>query len=342
KIIATILILFHHYQQLMGVQFEQINFYGGKNFYFGNIVELFFVISGIVSVPYITRIEQGETFEDFFRGRYLRFFPMLLISTISYTVLLVLFYYCFGGWFEGEQIDLFKVLVSAFGAQVIWGNATCVINNPMWYISVLLVCYNTLYFCIWFARRIHIKKEYMFVGVIVIGMMLIIRGIDWPIFCGRTGRGFVSFFSGILWEKYYYSKEKKKNGLAVGLVVATGLMFFGPLTGLAGGDTMIIFFGVAYFPALIGCLKTEQMDRILTGKMISEIAGVSFEAYIWHSGLYIVLLILLYTKGIAINLNSYGTMIMVVIMIEIFATVMYYLVEKPIYQWLKKDRQRKK
>ncbi len=68
------------------------------------------------------------------------------------------------------------------------------INNPIWYISVLLVCYITLYFCVWFAKRVNIKKEYLFIAVIVIGMMLIVGGIDWPILCGRTGRGFVAFF----------------------------------------------------------------------------------------------------------------------------------------------------
>ncbi len=32
KILATILILFHHYQQLLGVRFEKIYFFGGRVF----------------------------------------------------------------------------------------------------------------------------------------------------------------------------------------------------------------------------------------------------------------------------------------------------------------------
>ncbi|MCR5129389.1 MAG: hypothetical protein K6B69_14970 [Lachnospiraceae bacterium] len=99
---------------------------------------------------------------------------------------------------------------------------------------------------------------------------------------------------------------------------------------------MIIFFGVAYFPALIGCIKTERMDHIFNGKILSQMAAVSFEAYIWHSGLYIVLLILLYTNGVVIKLDSFGTMFIVVAIVEIFALVMYYLVERPIGQLLRK------
>lgn len=29
KIVATILIVFHHYQQVLNIEFESINFYGG-------------------------------------------------------------------------------------------------------------------------------------------------------------------------------------------------------------------------------------------------------------------------------------------------------------------------
>ena len=47
KVIATIIIVFHHYQQVTGVIFDGINFYGGK-FPFGYVVELFFIISGYV------------------------------------------------------------------------------------------------------------------------------------------------------------------------------------------------------------------------------------------------------------------------------------------------------
>ena len=46
KVAATIIIIFHHYQQLTNSSFSAgINYYGGW-FYFGMMVELFFLISG--------------------------------------------------------------------------------------------------------------------------------------------------------------------------------------------------------------------------------------------------------------------------------------------------------
>ena len=47
KSIAAVFIVFHHYQQMANVKFDGINFFGGS-FYWGYLVELFFLISGFV------------------------------------------------------------------------------------------------------------------------------------------------------------------------------------------------------------------------------------------------------------------------------------------------------
>lgn len=49
KAVSITLIVFHHYQQSFSSTFNGVNFYGGS-FYFGFIVELFFMISGFVAV----------------------------------------------------------------------------------------------------------------------------------------------------------------------------------------------------------------------------------------------------------------------------------------------------
>ncbi len=204
----------------------------------------------------------------------------------------------------------------------------------------MLVCYVMLYFCIWLAKRLNIKSEYLYIAVITLGMVIIVREISWSIFCVKTGRGFVSFFSGILWEKYYYSGKKKNIWITVFVIITTALMALSPLTGAAEGGVVSVFLGLAYFPALIGCFKTDGMERIFSGKLISQMAAVSFEAYIWHSAVYMILLILLATNGFAVNLNSFGMMVFVAALVEIFAVAMYYLVERPIRRRLKSKQEK--
>lgn len=63
RIVATILIVFHHYQQIFAVTYPSgVNYYGGQ-FYFGYMVELFFVLSGFFMAPYIAKI-QGRLSEN--------------------------------------------------------------------------------------------------------------------------------------------------------------------------------------------------------------------------------------------------------------------------------------
>ena len=59
RIIATVLIIFHHYQQAVGdFQGSRISFYSGR-FYFGYIVELFFVMSGFLAFHYAEKIQKA-------------------------------------------------------------------------------------------------------------------------------------------------------------------------------------------------------------------------------------------------------------------------------------------
>lgn len=58
KIIATIFIIFHHYQQITGAYFHnKINFCNGK-FYFGYMVELFFIYPVFLCIPILTKLNR--------------------------------------------------------------------------------------------------------------------------------------------------------------------------------------------------------------------------------------------------------------------------------------------
>ena len=60
KTIATAIIVMHHYQVVTGARFQTINFDGGW-FYWGYIVELFFLLSGYFMQKYVPVIREGKT-----------------------------------------------------------------------------------------------------------------------------------------------------------------------------------------------------------------------------------------------------------------------------------------
>lgn len=117
KIIATILIIFHHYQQVLGIYFENgINFFNGK-FYFGYVVELFFVLSGFFMYSYIDKIQKGVTFPKFYLKRLGRLFPLLTVGAISYEILQVIYQHVYQSSWFGTTTTFWGTIISAFGIQ---------------------------------------------------------------------------------------------------------------------------------------------------------------------------------------------------------------------------------
>ena len=90
KVIATILLVLHHFQQIMNVRFPYINFFGGR-FYIGNLVEMFFIISGICACHWIEGINGKSRFKTFYFDRVKRLLPVVCISIVVDSLLYIYF-----------------------------------------------------------------------------------------------------------------------------------------------------------------------------------------------------------------------------------------------------------
>lgn len=338
KIIATIFILFHHYQQVFGIEFDKVNFCSGTHFYFGYMVELFFVISGLLSARYVRSIAQGEPFDKFFKKKYFRFFPMVFLSALVDSILLIRFYFTYGGWCNSIPIDFATFFLSATGAQVIMGDADMGINNPLWYISALLVCYVVLYFCVWVAKHIRVHEKYLFVGIVVLGCVMLEMGLNYSIVCTHVARGFIAFFSGLLWEKKIANENEKKQKWVIFVALgSTMIMLITPKSGAANLGLLAIFLGTMYFPALIYTFKTKRLEKLLSNKVVERMASISFEVYVWHSVFYLAFFMILYDLHLRVSLNTYGVMLIMAAVIYLLSAGMYYCVEKPIHKKIFKD-----
>lgn len=54
KIIATVMIIFHHYQQITGAWWGASSFYGGL-FYYGELVELFLLFLDLLCIDILKK-----------------------------------------------------------------------------------------------------------------------------------------------------------------------------------------------------------------------------------------------------------------------------------------------
>jgi len=329
KIIATILIVFHHYQQALNVEFTQINFFGGK-FYFGYLVELFFLISGFLMFNYIEKIKQGLTFKEFFKKRIIRLIPLIALAAISYEVLLYIYPKVFGDYFYNIKPNFWGLIISILGVQAGWSFENPMVNNPMWYVSVLVLCYILFYI----STKISILKGYnciyFYIILVFLGLSIQKNGTDLAFFNYYTARGYYSFFFGVLFSIYFNNYEINKfiKILSTLLVILITYLILKRYSIIEKNINYTLTF--IYYPTLIIIFNFNIMKKIFFSKIIQKIAEISFNVYVWH-GVFILLLSII-NKYCSFNISfaSYKIMLIFTTILYIFGTNSHYLIEKPL------------
>ena len=214
RVVLTALILFHHYQQLTGTFFYRgINFYGGK-FYFGYIVEFFFLMSGFFMVPYVTKIQEKMSFPTFFGKRLIRLLPSLIVTTVLYDV--ALFFYvrlCNGTLRYPTDINIFGSIVTALGLGSWCITKDFEINPICWYVSVLLLCYILMYIFVFLSKITKIPAGIMLAIPMITGVVIANSNTFSiiPFLSTRISRGYIHFFGGLLFGIIYYGLIKTKT-----------------------------------------------------------------------------------------------------------------------------------
>jgi hypothetical protein len=329
KIIATILIVFHHYQQALNVEFTQINFFGGK-FYFGYLVELFFLISGFLMFNYIERIKQGLDFKSFFINRVKRLLPLVAIAAILYECLIYFYFRIFGEKFLDQGLNFFGTVISILGIQAGWSFENPMINNPMWYISVLILCYILFYI----LTKVSILKKYnytyFYIILIFLGLSIQKNNTNLAFLNYYTARGYYSFFFGVLFSIYFnnYKIRKSVKILSILLVILITYLILRHYSIIEKNINYTLTF--IYYPALIIIFNINIMKKIYSSKLIIKIAEISFNVYVWHVGAILIFIIINKACNLNINFSSYKVMIIFTVLLYIFGIISHYLIEKPL------------
>ena len=196
KFVATICIIFHHYQIYTKTQFSTgINFVGGK-FNFAFLVEFFFILSGYFISSYIQKINEGMSFKDFFVPKYLRFLLPSALTVIVFAALDILYEHLYAEQFFDRTFQVWGAIVSALGFSVGWGTPSSGMNGTIWYISVLFICYVLFYVIVFLCKKLNASPYWMFVFMIFLSFSVTTSKMSILFFNIGTARGLSSFFWG--------------------------------------------------------------------------------------------------------------------------------------------------
>lgn len=203
KFIATNIIVLHHFQQVTNVKYSNtINFWNGK-FYYGYIVELFFILSGYFMVKYIEKIYNEEiTLWEWVLSRAKRLLPMVALSAVAYEFIIIIYNKLYGEAWCGIRVSVWGTIITALGIQEGWGFANPYVNYPVWYISVLLICYIIFYLLTSLSKKLKCLPIYFYIAMIFLGIGISTYNISLPFMNSQVARGYYSFFWGGTWIFY--------------------------------------------------------------------------------------------------------------------------------------------
>lgn len=337
KILATVLIVFHHYQSNTGAWFSSVNFYGGQ-FYFGNLIEFFFVLSGFFVFGYIEKINCGLTFKKFYVLRIIRLLPLVAIAAIGYIVVETIFYRYAGVHYPGVTISLWGLIITSLGVQAGWVFADPCINGAVWYISVLLLCYIVFYLLAFAARKSangNKKRIIMYASLVVvlIGIGIQTYGIEQPFFNNYTARGYYSFFFGIILAGILEQWQDKKRFYLPCILIVVGITTMIICLPDAVNNGIAYLMTFLYYPALIILFLSKPVKTLFCTKWIGWLAEISYNVYIWHTVFIVLMYVATMTYGIAID-HSELTMLAFTGIMFVIGTVSHFVIEKPITKML--------
>lgn len=188
--------------------------------------EIFFMLSGVLLYwTYQKRVAEGEiSFQRFLFPKMKKIYPMMMASALVTWILQRIGHSIYGVYLlhpDGAEVrnSLKALMVSLMGFQTGWisDNDTLAVNGPSWFISVFFVCYGIYYLITRYVRN-EWGRNLCYLGMALLGIYLMICPVGIPLLYCTSGRGYFSFFTGVLLAQGM--DLTKERGRAAGCVAA--------------------------------------------------------------------------------------------------------------------------
>lgn len=301
KLTMAIMIAIFHHNMLMGGSgsfIETLSALLGAH-----LPISFFVLSGVVIYKaYYDRIVNGIGFLDFLVRRVKRLYPMMWISIITFTVSNLIYLYHTGEWWAGRSSGLSDFFLAMTGISVgTFINRIDRINGPIWYISVLIVCYCIFYVLVRNRSLLQsllqdnrMSGYAVFMIPIVVGLAIQNYGINLPLLEYNVSRGYISFFTGVVVMKVLdehpqllYRKPVITMAVMMLAIISILLFVFRSHNERLFDDwDYILCFVIT--PSLVILCERVKKTIILDNALCDYMGKISFPFFLLHIPVYLI------------------------------------------------------
>lgn len=329
KVAATTCVLFHHFQQVSGARFEHhINFWGDLTFNWWMMVEVFFMLSGFFAWKHTEKMDMP--FGSYIGKKLSRLVPVMALSTIAYTALYFLHFKITGKtWVFRTLPNFWGLIVSCLGIQEGFGFEGYSLNNPTWFVSVLILCYVYHYLITRLARKCRWRMEWVLVFMVFLCQGFKKLGLELPFFESQAVRGYQAFSMGLLLG--FFLQNYRLNG-AVKALAAGGIALFAAFAAFAPAytdpDSTFVFLCI---PGLIILSQTETAQKIFRHRFWGTLSEISYNTYVWHAAVQVFLCLFVPSVGMG---QTLGSMYLFALIAWMAGALSHFLLEKPLRKWV--------
>ena len=293
-------------------------------------MEFLFMMSGFqLYLAYHDRIKDEKiSFVDYFKKRFIRLYPPMIISTIVMSVgLLVFKHYTQTEW-SGVFFMPKAFMMSILGIQA-WMSDTHVLNGPLWFLSVLVLCILVYFLMERIAARFKMGVIALFIPIaMALGHFFDPSMFTW--LHNDVCRGFYGFFAGaVLAAAYRYFDKNKFRTVSIILIIC-GILLYATSYDVAlvdGVERAVITCLLIYGPLIIVLATVPKLDAIIGAKPLSNLGKISFHLFCINFPFYLWVSILNVRLGLNINYDSFWIFWLFIIIQIGLAVLMHYLVD---------------
>ena len=301
------------------------------------LVELFFIISGFLFfTSYFSKIkDKSLNIISFLKKRYIR---LIFVAGITTIVMFILQQsYCLINnefWIWGNN-DLGNLLLQLLGIQYWIEPGIVSLNNAVWYISVLLLCYIVFFY----VSKFVIKKKNIFIFLIPVFIALLVQkyNLNLPLLNYNITRGLISFglgvFIGCLNNNLSNKKSISKNSFIFLIIIGLLCMFLG---NYFVGDLLFLLTFIVYPLVIFFVIGIDAKLKFINSKFTKYLGNLSFGIYVWNLPIQLATILVNQVFDFGFNYNSiYFFIIQIIIHIAV-AILSYHLLEKKFLPFLVK------
>lgn len=252
----------------------------------------FFALSGLLIFRGYKRkiASKSITFEEYLSKRVFRLFPTMFMSIILMSIGQWIWFYTYREWWTGRNNDLWHTFISLSGVSVgTFSNTMDTVNGPIWYISVLIICY-ILFWIITKLEQKYVCGVKVYFLPILVGIAILDYEINLPFLTYTCGIGYVGFFVGVLlaylMENSLFIKYLKRFSIGfICFLVLSTFLYRSDIFALMGGDYLWLVF--IAFPSVI-----VWFDKLSFGRVINVIfdylGRLNFPMYLFQLPIFLL------------------------------------------------------